>query len=800
MRKLLTFFILTLLATTATRAAIVTGTIEFGSASGRVNINSASVTGDDNLGNSWTITTAGTTSFTPNAAYAQVGSSNKPATSITFTTTLPSSVTITSLSAKFGGFSGTAGTVTLKVGNTTVGTGSLNQSTDVYVNSSATATGTVLTVTVTGISKGVKCYDINYSYEDGSSVVNEPTFSLTDGTTYREAKTLTMSCATTGATIYYTTDGSIPSSSSTPYTTTLSYDSNGTYTVKAIAIKNGVSSEVTSITFTINLFEGEDFELVTDAGTLSAGDEIIFMSAASGEGRAMSTTQNPNNRGATDELTITNNKVSSTVNTQVLTLEGSSAGWYLNTSDGYLYAASSTNNYLRTQATQDDNAKATITISDSKATIIFQGENEHNELRYNNGTQIYSCYASTSTQSNAYIFKKVTSGTEQVATPTFSPAAGTYNEAQNVTITCATDGATIYYTTNGSDPTTSSSVYSAPIAVSATTTIKAMAVKTGMTDSEVATATYTIESASSSTCTATFIFNTTAGLQALGITPTGQEFQLGDNSYVAEDVTLTSTDGSTATRVWNVGNNVYDLRIYKNGGSLTLTVPSNCSITGIVFAGSDLNLALADGCSGGYTNGTWTGEASSVTFNATATTKINTITVTYSKTTPDVEYPEVVGIAAFKQVEAGTTVKLKLTDESNARVLHVENGTGGAVDAYVRDDSGALVLKGITPNRTMAYNQHLAGWIVGQHEVEATTGLPQLIPVADTNTDELVIAEPVTEAVTLPVEIEMSDMDEKLADWATVRNVRMGGNGVPAMRQDFGQIFIKALSSMSPAL
>ncbi len=154
--------------------------------------------------------------------------------------------------------------------------------------------------------------------------------------------------------------------------------------------------------------------------------------------------------------------------------------------------------------------------------------------------------------------------------------------------------------------------------------------------------------------------------------------------------------------------------------------------------------------------------------------------------TPEPEYTEVVGIAAFKQVEVGTTVKLKLTDESNARVLHVENGTGGAVDAYVRDNTGAIVLKGIKPNRTMAYNQHLAGWIVGQHEVDATTGLPQLIPVADTNTDELVIAEPVTEAVTLPVEIEMSDMDEKLADWATVRNVRMGGNGVPEITDAFG--------------
>lgn len=82
-------------------------------------------------------------------------------------------------------------------------------------------------------------------------------------------------------------------------------------------------------------------------------------------------------------------------------------------------------------------------------------------------------------------------GTPTVATPTFDPAAGTYTETQNVTISCTTDGATIYYTTNGDTPTTSSSVYSSPIAISTTTTVKAMAVKTGMTNSSVATATYT---------------------------------------------------------------------------------------------------------------------------------------------------------------------------------------------------------------------------------------------------------------------------------------------------------------------
>ena len=81
---------------------------------------------------------------------------------------------------------------------------------------------------------------------------------------------------------------------------------------------------------------------------------------------------------------------------------------------------------------------------------------------------------------------------EQVATPTFTPAAGEYTAAQNVEIACATDGASIYYTTDGTDPTAASTAYTSAIAVGATTTIKAIAVKEGWTDSEIATAAYTI--------------------------------------------------------------------------------------------------------------------------------------------------------------------------------------------------------------------------------------------------------------------------------------------------------------------
>jgi len=83
----------------------------------------------------------------------------------------------------------------------------------------------------------------------------------------------------------------------------------------------------------------------------------------------------------------------------------------------------------------------------------------------------------------------------RVATPTFSPPGGTYDRPQSVTISDATPGATIYYTTDGSTPTTASTVYTGPIAVTRTTTIKAMATANGMVNSSVATAVYTLRAA-----------------------------------------------------------------------------------------------------------------------------------------------------------------------------------------------------------------------------------------------------------------------------------------------------------------
>lgn len=146
-------------------AALVdmTATIKFGT--NDVKIDEASVTANDDQKNSWTITTVGTNSFTPYLTYYQIGSKNSAATSITFTTTLPEDAEVTSISAKFGGNKGTTGTITLKVGEASVGTGVLNATTDVTVTSKTTAVGNKVTITVTGIAKGVKCYNIQVKYK-----------------------------------------------------------------------------------------------------------------------------------------------------------------------------------------------------------------------------------------------------------------------------------------------------------------------------------------------------------------------------------------------------------------------------------------------------------------------------------------------------------------------------------------------------------------------------------------------------------------------------------------------------------
>lgn len=158
------------------------GKIEFknSTSAGVMKIDGASVNGTDNLGSVWFVNTTGTSSFTPNANWGQVGSSSAAASQITFTTDLGCSNSITAFSAKFGGYSGTAGTVNLKIDGTPIKTGYLSGTSDVTITADALpANGQTLTVTITGISKGVKCYYISYSCAGCGSVI-EHTVTLKD--------------------------------------------------------------------------------------------------------------------------------------------------------------------------------------------------------------------------------------------------------------------------------------------------------------------------------------------------------------------------------------------------------------------------------------------------------------------------------------------------------------------------------------------------------------------------------------------------------------------------------------------
>jgi hypothetical protein len=121
-------------------------------------------------------------------------------------------------------------------------------------------------------------------------------------------------------------------------------------------------------------------------------------------------------------------------------------------------------------------------------------------FNYNPSTLAVGPYPVTAQYGGDTNFSSSTSTAQQLtvtasgttATPTFSPATGTYTSAQSVTISDTTPSSTIYYTTNGTTPTTSSTQYSGPITVAATETIEALATATGDANSSVATATYTI--------------------------------------------------------------------------------------------------------------------------------------------------------------------------------------------------------------------------------------------------------------------------------------------------------------------
>ena len=327
-------------------------------------------------------------------------------------------------------------------------------------------------------------------------ITSTPTFSPAAGT-YSTAQSVTISDATSGATIYYTTNGSTPTTSSIPYTAPFTVSS--TETVQAIGIAAGdTNSAVASAAYTITPVVATP-AFSPAAGTYTAAQSVAISDATPGATIYYTTNgSTPTTSSIPYTAPFT---VSSTETVQAIAV---AAG---GTNSAVAAAAYTIN--LTVVATPVFSLAAgtytsaqSVTISDatSGATIYYttNGTTPTTSSTVYSGsiavssTETLKAMAAAPGDTNSAVASAAYTITPVVATPAFSPAAGAYTSTQSVTISDATPGATIYYTTNGSTPTTSSIPYTAPLTVSSTETLQAIAIAAGDTNSAVASAAYTI--------------------------------------------------------------------------------------------------------------------------------------------------------------------------------------------------------------------------------------------------------------------------------------------------------------------
>jgi hypothetical protein len=429
------------------------------------------------------------------------------------------------------------------------------------------------------------------------TITAAPTFSPVAGT-YSSRQTVTVSDTTAGATIYYTTNGTTPTTSSTVYSGPISV--NATETLSAIAVYTGYSaSSATTAAYTIT----------TPAAT------PMFSPAGGTYASAQTVTVSDTTTGATIYYTTngTTPTTSSSIYSVAITVSGSETVNAIAVATGYSNSAVSTATYTITTATATPTfspvagsytTAQTVTIGDTTAgatiyyttngttpttsSSVYSGAITVSASETLNAIAVASGYSQSATGSAAYVI------TPPAAIPTFSPVAGSYTTAQTVTMSDATAGATIYYTTNGTAPTTSSTVYSGPISVSATETLNAIAVATGYTTSSDAAAIYTIGAAPPIINFASGF--TATGLNLLGATIVNSTLELTDGNGGEERAawfttpvniqsfttsfnfqeTSATADGFTFTiqnyapEIWSVGGNGADLGYGGIGSSVAV--------------------------------------------------------------------------------------------------------------------------------------------------------------------------------------------------------------------------------------
>lgn len=227
---------------------------------------------------------------------------------------------------------------------------------------------------------------------------------------------------------------------------------------------------------------------------------------------------------------------------------------------------------------------------------------------------------------------------------------------------------------------------------------------------------------------------------------------------VQSEVTLTTTDGGTATRLYS-GTNGVDLRVYTDA-TLKFTAPDGKVIEKIEFTGTNFSLSVESGSLDSSTK-TWTQpetQVGSVTFTATAKTFLTKAVVTIAA--PG-EAPEVVvlptaeNIAAFKALDTDTEAELTLTD---AKVLYVKGS-----EMIVEDATGAIDF--YTIGLTATAGQVLNGTIAGKNSLY--NGLPQLAKTSNTDVATVTVSDGDD-----PVAVEMT-VAEAMAETSFLKYVKL---------------------------
>lgn len=199
--------------------------------------------------------------------------------------------------------------------------------------------------------------------------------------------------------------------------------------------------------------------------------------------------------------------------------------------------------------------------------------------------------------------------------------------------------------------------------------------------------------------------------------------------------------------------------------------PASAEVTITPASGNTVRYTT-NGSTPSRTNGTEITAATTITIRGTTTVKAISYVGNQTSSVVSKTYTlgqTVTGISAFRNLASGTTARLYLPDNYNARTLYVNTSKK---EAFVRDKTGAICIYNVTTNPPLEYNQHIAGWIIGTYTEH--NGMPEFTASSSaTNSCYLVIAEPVTELDVEPVEIDADGFDSHYADWVTISDLEV---------------------------